>query len=107
MTGVQTCALPIYQQQDGDIADSPRNVRRDGAPVPERLGRHPDIAIDQQRVDRVREGEAKPELSARAEHPIGDGAGPVCRKGRTEERRGGREGRSRWSPAREKAKEHT
>src|SRR5437016_13919142 len=80
VTGVQTCALPIYAHGQGA---------------------HP--AIDEpggERIDRL-----SPYLHQAAnffDHVIGPRHGPGDDVGRSEERRVGKEGRSRWAPDREK-----
>src|SRR3546814_1513110 len=87
VTGVQTCALPIYSpQREHDLAR-----RADGG----KAGR-----------GKAEPAENPPEAPHRAEHAdaLGDGdrAGHRLAAVRSEERRGGKEGvstcRSRWSP---------
>src|SRR5690349_23500317 len=73
VTGVQTCALPIY---------------RHGGLVPERE----EPAAEQGGGDDRAQGQA-----ARTEEGRGGGA-PAGAQGRSEERRVGKECRSRWSP---------
>src|SRR3712207_6872517 len=82
VTGVQTCALPIYQLRVDLLADADAGALRAGA-VGRVEGERPRLEVlDGQRVP-VRAGEV-----------LGEDADAV----RSEERRVGKECRSRWSP---------
>src|SRR5256885_9765573 len=79
VTGVQTCALPIY-----------RATRAAQGPVGA-------LGLDAARVLRVRGPRYRALQASRGAHARAAGA-PAARHARSEERRVGKEGRSRWSP---------
>src|SRR5690606_41167873 len=93
VTGVQTCALPISQRGGGWLdAESEEGQQRfadDGL-----RDRHRDL--HQEGVPRVRQD--VPEHDGGVPGSGGDGGGDVVLL-RSEERRVGKEGRSRWSRA--------
>src|SRR5256886_13121061 len=80
VTGVQTCALPIYRQR-GQVHAAGR-AHHGGGVAARRRGRV--------RRDRHGGGDRGGEHPARVR--------PLLAGGRSEERRVGKEGRSRWSP---------
>src|SRR5256885_8610867 len=80
VTGVQTCALPIYPTVRLDVADDPRLVE-----VPERVEARP-------------RGERDPALHRGIGREDDILIVPLHDRGRSEERRVGKECRSRWSP---------
>src|SRR2546430_11202912 len=83
VTGVQTCALPIYMRQDRTVF-ARRRVRQDGG--------GPVVGKKVVALNGVPEGDrARP---IRGGEGLTDAAVPL----RSEEGRVGKEGRSRWSP---------
>src|SRR2546430_12746067 len=81
VTGVQTCALPIYEQGNRSEMEGARRAEGPALAEAHRDRRQPLRAVDlevEQRIEQVEPG-----------HPERD---------RSEERRVGKECRSRWSP---------
>src|SRR5256885_9922883 len=81
VTGVQTCALPILAGEQ--LADQRCHLRG--------------VALGIERRDLER-GEMTLQAFGRALDPIGNAMLPGCQISRSEERRVGKECRSRWSP---------
>src|SRR5436189_1282127 len=90
VTGVQTCALPIYPRRELQAA-----LRAQRLPHPRLQGRR--------RQDAGPAARDRPHLREVQEPPGGRGAGAPGL--RSEERRVGKECRSRWSPYRDKKTE--
>src|SRR5256885_12582482 len=82
VTGVQTCALPILER-------APGHEQRPGVPP---VGEAPERDREKERDDRERRGDEADVARAAAEPE------QAVRGHRSEERRVGKECRSRWSP---------
>src|SRR5690349_24229830 len=87
VTGVQTCALPIYRHRAADLLRLHAGRRR--------VGTGPGAGGGRRRQDLTPEGARGGGLRAAAPHR---------RRRRSEERRVGKECRARWSAEREKKK---
>src|SRR5205807_5653827 len=93
VTGVQTCALPISKFDPRHVT-VPRIVDEERALGPDRLQL---VALDHRRTAIERRDHVAREAHRRGEHPVG----------RSEERRVGKEWRSRGAPDYEKEKRRT
>src|SRR3712207_7276800 len=85
VTGVQTCALPIYRTEEGDYLENKQL--------------EPDVRVplDYVRIEQGEDSQLEEAVRVLLQE-IKDNPAPQFPKKRSEERRVGKECRSRWSP---------